>query len=54
MLGCQQCSGEPEAERGSRCRKSAMLVCDFVCADLPELTNETKRVDVGGVGKWPV
>jgi len=25
MLGCQQWSGEPEAERGSRCRKSEVL-----------------------------
>ena len=25
MLGCQQWSGEPEAERGSRCRKSKVL-----------------------------
>ena len=25
MFGCQQWSGEPEAERGSRCRKSEVL-----------------------------
>jgi len=25
MLGCQQWSGEPEAERGGRCRKSEVL-----------------------------
>jgi len=25
MLCCQQWSGEPEAERGSRCRKSEVL-----------------------------